>query len=197
MLFLFFSIYTSAGSDCRVAFEKEKQQTVEEFIQSLESFHFPHRLVAELVRHFLDLKPEEALALRGPKLSPEQQRLFEKTKQKVNNLIKRFGVSIKPAIAQAVGGNVSFRYLFKKGFTDAQIGQMIELRVLAERRHTLFGREAITVKEKRNLLRQAGFTEAEIKRIPVFVMQTTFNEKYATASLIFFTVLGIMFMGAK
>ena len=70
--------------------------------------------------------------------------------------------------------------LSQAGFTNKQIIQIIELNIVRkhERRSVFnfFQREQVSINEKKERLRQAGFTEAEINRIPIEIMQKTKGE---------------------
>lgn len=68
--------------------------------------------------------------------------------------------------------------LSQAGFTKEQITQIIELHIIKNTTYTdnpqnLLIIEKTSINEKKEILRQAGFTEEEIDRIPIEVMQKT------------------------
>ena len=173
VLVLLFSITTGASSSCGATFETE--------FRSLSGGLHNDRVIGHLVMHFLGLKPKTALTA----LNPSERSEFESMQSKVNNLIAKYGVSSRKALGVVPGNSDAPSRLSKKGFTDSQIGKMIELGILAENRHKSYlteglgaSRETISIYEKKQLLREAGFTEQEIRRIPARVMRKGFIEEY-------------------
>ena len=81
--------------------------------------------------------------------------------------------------------------LSQAGFTNEQIISIMKLDVVRTDESVvnfnLFHRENTSLKEKREKLRQAGFTEEEINRIPVHVLQRT--KAGATKSTLFWSYL--------
>ena len=178
VLVLFFSITTGASSSCGATFETE--------FRSLNG-GFKNNVIGHLVMHFLGLKPKTALT----ELNPSERSEFETMKSQVNTLIAKYGVSSRQALAVVPGNSEAPSRLSKKGFTDSQIGKMIELGMLAENRHKDYltdgigaSRETIPIYEKKQLLREAGFTEKEIRRIPASLMRKGFIEEYGTIGMI-------------
>ena len=117
------------------------------------------------------------------RVTPRHQKRRERIKLEVDNLVARFDMPVKQAIYLAVGGSRNTPYELSRDhhFTDLQIGKIIKLGVLAEKKLTFFGREKMSIEKKRDLLRQAGFTAEEINRIPESVMQLTMGEKLGAA----------------
>ena len=67
--------------------------------------------------------------------------------------------------------DVDLRRLLEQGFTRDQIIQIVELGIIAEYRDRLFKGETNSVRDKKAILRQAGFTEEEINRIPAEIFK--------------------------
>ena len=121
--------------------------------------------------------------LRFTKVTPKRQLELEQIAAKVSELVERFDIPVKTAVSIVVTPVIRkvSSVLSEAGFTDLQISKIIKLGILAERSHILFGREKMSIEEKRELLRQAGFTEEEINRIPVGIMEITKIEMVAGA----------------
>ena len=124
----------------------------------------------------------------------------QKIKETMDLWVERFGISEKTArdlmdtlpphmVAQV------FDKLSNSGFGDSMIGKIAKVGIF--HKHSVaswFGWESMSVKQKRDKLRQVGFTEAEIQRIPVNgVMRMPLGER--TFMLFFGTTLNVVVYG--
>ena len=97
--------------------------------------------------------------------------------EKLLSLYQEMGFSKEEIgrIAQSVRDfimlDVDLQRLSEQGFTREQTIQIVQLGIIAEYRDSLFRREKRSIKSKEEILRQAGFTEEEINRIPVEILK--------------------------
>ena len=154
----------------QLRFEELKQ-----YITWLVDLGFSGREALEVV------KLSEPFELRFTKLTPRRQSKLEKIKSEINRLVERFNIPVQRAAYIAVHEELlrALNQLSKIGFTDSQVSKIIKLDILKS--YNLFMQERMSIEQKRDLLRQAGFTEKEINRIPTNIMQITIGEIIAVS----------------
>ena len=107
------------------------------------------------------------------RLTPQRKEQLQELGGRVEYVIQRFGISRKKAIYVVSNFNAYYNLVFKLphlGFTNEQLGQMTELGIFAGNKFQFLGRGKMSIQEKKDKLREVGFTEAEIQRIPVHIM---------------------------